>query len=463
MGMVCFRIPDGLSPTAQAGLESATLGGGYDLTPVVTRLSFEGNRLILKKDANESSYLLLRWPLEGIGRPLAISATLRERSEPYALLTELARGRINSLRNQVAEWQPIGLELDPEDQSELSSLTRAFGKCVLDANPTAADATDLLKRAFHLSERITQSFSTQLLETRLSEGGKFRTRFGHRLSAIPRPEHREQVLRDANAFRLVPNWRAIEPRESDYHWAEFDELVHWAVASGKAVSIGPIIDLSEEMIPDWLKPWGGDLPSLTAFLCDFSETILRRYEDRVTTWQIFSGFNHADLCGLGEDDRLRLAARLMDSARQTIPAGQWSIALSQPWGDYLTYEEYTYSPIVFADTLLRAGFNLAGLELELSCGNSPRASIPRDPLETYRLVELFSVLNVPLEVSVRGGPGPEVSDCPPRWAESTVSLTLALPQVQAVYLDLNENNTPDGPFPTPGLIRTLRERYIQEG
>src|SRR5689334_6132080 len=119
MGTVSFLTPDALSPIAQRCLEQACLAGGYDLTPVPTRRRPEAGRLGLTKDANESGYLWVPWPLPGVGCPVVLSATLRERPEPYDLLLELARGKLNHVRVQTAEWEAIGLTLEPEDRAEL--------------------------------------------------------------------------------------------------------------------------------------------------------------------------------------------------------------------------------------------------------------------------------------------------------------------------------------------------------
>jgi hypothetical protein len=184
--------------------------------------------------------------------------------------------------------------------------------------------------------------------------------------------------------------------------------------------------------PPWLRQWDGDLPSLAAFMCDFAETVVRRYQNRVRIWQVFAGFNHADAVGLGEDDRLRLAARLLEAARHTDPAAEWVIGVAQPWGDYMGSEDHTYSPLVFADTLMRAGFGFAAIELELLCGEGGRASRPRDPLDTIRVLELFGVLGVPLEAAVGCPIGPSGANVPAGWAETTARIVAAMPHVRHV-------------------------------
>jgi hypothetical protein len=476
MGTLTFLLPDPLPAAAARCLEQASLATGYDQSPVPTRRRFENGQLALTKDSTESGYLATPWPVAGLGVPLCLSATLVERPEPYHLLLELARGKLNQVRNLTAEWESIGMVVDLADRAELDKATRLFGRAVINAaeNGSVGTSMDVLSHSLNLAERITRSFAEQLLHTRLSESGRLTTDMGWRISRIPSTEEQVRIARSCTAVRLVPDWRAIEPTEAGYEWSEFDNLVDWAETAGLRLSIGPVIDLGNSPFPDWLSQWHGDLPSLAAFTCDFVETIIRRYQGRVRIWQVFAGFNHSDSLGLGEDDRIRLAARLLDSARQTDPDGEWVVGVSQPWGDYLASEDYTYSPLVFADTLMRAGFNLSALELELIFGGGIRASRARDPLEVYRILELFSVLGIPLEVTIGtvGSVEAELTQevCPEGWAETALALAVALPQIRSAYWSAQTFEIPsagtraDWTPPQGGLPATLeglRRKYIE--
>jgi hypothetical protein len=454
MGTVSFLLPDPLPDGAPRCLERACLAIGYDHSPVPTRRTVEGNRLVLTKDANESGYLSVPWPVPGAGVPVCLSATLCERPEPYHLIVELARGKLNQVRSLSAEWESIGMAVDETDRVELTEATRLFGRAVIDPNgeESVPLATRVLELSLRLADRLTRAFAEQLLHTRLVESGKLSTGVGYRLLQVPPADVQDQIAGSCNAVRLVPDWRAIEPTEAGYDWSAFDALVDWATGAGLKVSVGPLIDLGGPL-PDWLTEWTGDLPSVAAFTCDFAETVIRRYQDRVKVWQVFAGFNHADVLGLGEDDRIRLAARLLDAARQTTPEAEWVIGLSQPWGDYLVSEDYTYSPLVFADTLMRAGFTLTALDLDLSVSGNGQPDRRRDPLEVYRVLDLFGVLGLPLEVTFdEGAP----ADAPglPRWDDTALSLAVALPQLRAVFRPLPTDRE------APAVLVDLRSRFL---
>lgn len=467
MGSVSFIVPDPVPADARRCLDGACLAGGYDLTPVPTVRVLTDSRLTLTKPANESGYLMTPWPVAGFGSPVTLSATLRERPEPYHLLVELVRGKLNHLRNQASEWEAIGLALGPDVRAALAEATHLFGVVVADPTSAAAvtGAQDTLRRAYVLADRVAREFTAQLLETRLSENGRLLTRLGCRLTSPPRSGGPVAFTDVFNAVRIVPDWSGIEPTESNYDWSGLDAAIDWATAAGVAVSVGPLVDLAHGPFPGWLAQADGDLPGIAAYVCDFAETVIHRYRDRVRTWQAFAGFNHVDALGLVEDDRLRLAARLLESVRQADPEAEMVIGLAQPGGEYLTGEHKTYSPIVFADTLMRAGFSFAALELELLSGPAERAGMRRDLLDTFRLLDLFGVLGIPLEVVVGESQTAEA----PALGAATVGLAVALPHVRGVYWDAWD----DGPAawipgsavlssgnPVVNDLRSLRNQFL---
>lgn len=472
MGIASFLIPESLTPEAERCINRALLVGGYDLSPVPAHRRIRDGILTLTKEASESGYLSLPWPLPELGEPLFRSSTLRERPEVYNLLIELARGELNQVRTQTAEWETIGLEITGADREEMLEITHLFGKSLFADSTVESDrlSQDVLARTYRLSERIARTFAEQLFHTRLSEVEKLPTRLGCRLARVPPPAERENIRDTFSAVRLVPEWRAIEATESNYDWSEFDALVAWAEEAGLAISGGPLIDLGG-LFPDWFRQWSGDLPSVAAFTCDFVETTIRRYQGRIRTWQVFAGVNHQESLGLTEDDRIRLAARLLDSARQADSAGSWVAGITQPWGDYLASDEHTYSPLVFADTLLRAGFNLSAIELELLIASGPRGSHPRDTLEVFRVLELFGVLGVPLEATL-GTSLRASSPSPDGWAETALGLALSLPQVSAVFWEAWADDSTarvpgvalvdaSGPAPLVDVLRGLRRRALE--
>jgi hypothetical protein len=258
------------------------------------------------------------------------------------------------------------------------------------------------------------------------------------------------------------------------------------------VAAGPLLDFSPAGLPDWLWLWEGDLPSLSSFMCDYVETAVARYHRTIRRWHLTSGSNIASLLKLGEDDLLWLTARLAEAAWQIDPELELVIGIAQPWGEYMAREEHTYSPFIFADTLIRAGLKLAALDVECVMGVSPRGSYCRDLLDASRMLDLYAVLGTPLQVTLAypSAPGKDPLADPglsasgghwesgfspavqADWAADFGALALCKPFVRSVYWahlnDAEGHHLPHcglldsaaRPKPALARLRQLRDEHL---
>jgi hypothetical protein len=463
MGSMSFLLPNPLPGVAAATLTDAcvaTLVGSYNPIPIPTPtiVQIAADRLTLTRDQNESGFLVVPWPVEPFGTLVVSSTTLRERPETYRLMVELARGKLNQVRAQTAEWQSIGLQTGPDFDAALADATRAFGRAALAPTPAEMDALSarVLERAHGLADRLTRDYVEQVFETRHQTEGRLDTQFSARHSRAPRGAAADEYARAFNAATVTFRWRDVEPNEAQYDWADADAAVAAALAAGLPVTIGPVIDLAPGTLPAWAAGWQSDLPALAAFMCDYLETAVSRYKGDVRRWVVCAGFNHADALGLGDDDRQRLAFRLFEAAAQVDAGLELIFSAAQPWGDYLVSEDQTIAPLTFPDDLMRAGVRLSAVQLEMRSGTRPRGSLPRDLLDTARALDVFGALGLPLEVLLSlpsadgadplaadhgesvwrsgwcAGPSPEGQA---EWGASVAALALCWPQVRAVTWD----------------------------
>lgn len=405
MSVLRFKIPATLDNGAAAALERLRFVAGYDRTPFPTTVSRQDDALDVAHDLAESGYISVPWPIAGFGFPVTISATLRERSEPYRLLTELARGKLNQIRNMSEDWKQSGLEIPDVIVRKVQEATQSFVHSVVESDADAdLEALRALESAYAIAAELTCNYLEASSRPQRSNLGRPAARCSCRIQRLPSTDDAELYL---NAFEVVhysPIWSEIEPQPAKYDWSVADAVIEWAAGQGKPVIIGPLIDLGSEHLPKWLQVEEGDVTTLAAYFCDYIETAVNRYRDKVRDWVLCTAFNHADLHSISQDDRLRLVVRMLESARGIDPDGRWVIGVSQPWGEYLDRPEMTLSPLVFCDTLLRTGLSIAGFSLELFAGDHPRASLLREPLELLRLLELYGLLSVPLDI-VASHPG----------------------------------------------------------
>src|SRR5690349_12577600 len=98
------RLPD-LRKAYMTGLDRSPSRLGVEIRPGL---------MACHRETSESGRLFVPWPVEGYGTPIVGTATLVERPESYNLAVELARGKLNDVRNQYADWQQMGLRTPPE-------------------------------------------------------------------------------------------------------------------------------------------------------------------------------------------------------------------------------------------------------------------------------------------------------------------------------------------------------------
>jgi Glycosyl hydrolase family 10 len=455
MGTMTFLLPPGMPADAVQELHRASVAGGPDGMPYPTEVTIASDRLVVRRNVDESGYLLVPWNIEGAGRLMTASPTLIERDDPYQIQIELARGKVNQLRNQAADWLSGGLLMPEALEQDIRDATLTFARAVTAApRPgSGARAQSALAKAFDAADELVQIYKHQVFQVRHQKQARLDTGLACRLApVVPTVEQTDLLVKAFNTISLPFAWSDIQPTEEAYQWQAHDDVLAWAQKNELPVAGGPVVDFTPARLPDWLWLWERDLPNLVSLLCTYVETVIRRYRGRIRNWQLTTASNAADVLGLGEDELLWLTVRLAEAARQVDPGLELSVGIAQPWGEYMALQDHTHSPFIFADTLIRSGMNLAALDLELILGVSPRGSYSRDALEVSRLIDLYALLGVPLQVTLgypsAAGPDPQADpalavdggswrggftpDSQAEWAELHVGLALCKPAVRTV-------------------------------
>jgi hypothetical protein len=496
MGTMSFLLPASLSPEAAHELLRASVAGGPDNFPLPGDVTVTDGVLAVRRATDESGFLAVPWEVAGAGRLMGSTGTLIERPQPYHFLVELGRGKVNQLRCQAADWQASGLQMPEPLAQHIRDTSHAFSLAATQppSEQAGRKAEGALELAYGGARQLVAAYVQQMFQARHQRQPRLDSLLGCRLgaTALDGPTA-DSLLQVCNSVCLSFAWNEVEPAEADYRWATYDALLDWAQAQGLAVTAGPLVDFAPERLPDWLWLWERDPASLANFMCDYVETVIKRYDARIRSWQLTAASNCAAVLGLGEDELLWLTARLAEVARQINPKLELYVGISQPWGEYMALEDRTHSPLIFADTLVRSGLNLAGIDVELVMAASPRGSYCRDVLDVSRLLDLYSLLGVPLRVTLgypsgaaadskagpefkvdagywHGGFTPEVQA---DWLAAVGGVALCKPVVRAVHW-LHRSDAEPHLFPHCGLfdlrdqpkpafqrLRELRENHVK--
>ncbi len=473
MGVMRFlidpdRVPAGWPDASQACVV------GIDGRIHPTRLEWEGRTLNCRRATSESGKVHLSWPIDDHGVMVVSTTSLKERETPYNLLIELARGKLSEVRDQAAAWEQARMTMPTEYKGKVRESFLLFSQATSrqplfdEANTLAAKSLSL---AFEASQLLTNSYIAQRESTLKSSGLTSRTSLGCRIDASLKDQvHRDAVTSICNMASIPIEWKSIESEEGDYNWDPVESLVSICRQEGMFIKAGPLINLGPNGLPHWLSAWSGDPYNLTAFVCDFVETAITRFQGLVRIWEVSAFGNTGGAFNLTEEERLTLTARTLDTAVRTDSDSQFFIRVDQPWGEYLRNGQHRLTPFQFVDAMIRSNLGLCGVNLELALGYDPPGAGERDLLGISRLIDLWSILGIPLHVTLAApsasGPDPQattgyqVGERPgfewdpekqAKWLEQLLALLKAKHSVAGIFLSAYSDQYPHR-YPHAGLI-----------
>ena len=476
MGLIRFAVYPASFLSDWSEVQSGYLTGS-DGRIFQTRIEIQNNIVGCRRTSSESAKFHVIWPVKDFGQMVIPTASLPEREEPYLLPVELARGKIVQVRNQAAQWELAGLKLPAEFSDPNRAAHRAFSRAASSQN-RPEEACEVANQAIYYAcqaaEILTRSYAAQALAGRLQRFGTLPVSIGCELQgAVPSLATTDLFTRVFNSATIAVPWTSIETVEGEYNWDAADRQLEWCEEQKLMVRGGPLIDLGPNGLPPWLGRWEHDVFNLQSFVCDFVETALTRYVGRVRIWEICTRINTGGALTLSEESRLTLAARVLDVARQVDEEAQLIVRIEQPWGDYLSRGQHRLSPHQVVDALLRSGVGLSGVNLEIGVGYSSRGSAYRDLLECSRLIDAWTLLDVPIFVTVIC---PSSQDYDPRvpteitvnsrlwdgpldelhqasWIDRMLELLVAKPRVAGVFIPHFSDGSPHA-FPNAGLLRS---------
>ena len=127
-----------------------------------------GKLLIVSRNREESGKLFSIYPFSKRGEMLICSGTLPCREEPYELLTELARGTLNRIRNQISIWREGGLKIPESVDSTVQTATGLLSTSILNEQTEVKDksAAEAIELAMGAIFDLATAFGEQVCKFR---------------------------------------------------------------------------------------------------------------------------------------------------------------------------------------------------------------------------------------------------------------------------------------------------------
>ncbi len=492
MGLMRFRVPNRQALPADA-VERAYFTG-LDEIPWRSRTQWTDEGLTVRRSEDDSGNLHIPWIVPGHGELSLQTGCLIERGEPYHLTVELARGTIHRIRNQLATWQSAGIaggERLPLLTKSLELLSKA---ATVQHDPAQAEqfAEKAIAIALDLVAQLSRAYAENALAIRRKQPSRAVPALGINLGSMTFGEGIGRYVVNTFNTTIVPfAWSDIEQIEGKCDWSLPDKQVEWSRANDMKVLAGPLLAFDRLGLPPWLFLYEGDIDALVAHVDGYLRSVVARYQGRIQLWQVAARMNVNNTLELGEEERLRMAALAIETVRAVDPRTPITIVVDQPWAEFMRSQDCDFSPLHFADALVRADLGLAGIGLEINLGYASDATQPRDALDFIRQIDRWSSLGLPLMISLAmpssSEPDPKARvkvrplaatngqtllQLQAQWVEQLVPLLLAKPSVQGILwnqlLDAATHELPNAglfdagnlPKPAATTLREVRQKFL---
>jgi hypothetical protein len=491
MGTMRFRVFPTERITAEM-VQQAYLSG-TDRISWPVRVTVEGEELILQRSVSDSANLHVPWPVEGHGTLTLASATLIERPDPYLLPLELARGTIVQVRNQLSEWQAIGLCAPDAVHAKLATAVERLSWASVgqaDTSVSAGHAEQALGAALDSANLLAAAYAEQAIVVRRRGEEKPFGLLGADLGMTLLDDYTSrQFLRTFNAAQVPICWRDTETTEAHMTWTINDRQIEWCRAHGLKIFAGPMLMFDARALPDWLSLFADDFEAILDFVSVFIRAAVERYRGKVDYWICAGRVNATEVLALSEQERLQLVAGTVELIHSLDPDAPTLVSFDQPWAEHLRQQHSDFPALHFADALVRAGLDLGGLMMEINVGYCPGCTLPRHVLEFSRQLDTWCKLGLPLWLSLSApsaghddpksqrnaatAPGGWTPAAQQAWAARFVPLALAKPSMQGVVWNQLRDSEPhdlphaglfDADCHTKPALRTLaaiRQAYLK--
>ncbi len=389
MGEFRFRLPE------QWSLESRQAGSihvvGIDGVPWPCRVFADGNTLVINRNRDESGRTYISYPFEKRGEFTICTGTLPERPEQYGLLTELARGTLNRLRNQISTWQEGGFQISEVVKETVAESTRKLGASILGADFETRDlkAHESLELSMEALFDLCGQFGTEIARFRVENANDFsHFWFAHRST---QGDDFEKSVRQLG-FELV---------QVAGENLEHPMIRTWSEQSvRKRLIVGPILDASPGGMSEDLIQLD-DFESRRGKILNRCRRMVEEVPKATSLIHVASGLNGLGHRHLGYPQQLQVTCDLLTLIEESPLETPTMVSFDFPWAERMASSVGGIHPLQIADTLLRQGAQISFLGLDINLDYWPLGSVMRDPLQWIELADTWSQLGLPLVLCLR--------------------------------------------------------------
>ncbi len=387
---------------------------GPESVPIPGQVVFQDGLLQLLCDDDHATGVSLLWDAGEVGQYQLETTRLQARPEPYNLNIELARARLMKIVQKQEDWNlfdfPRAEKLVVRFRETQALFADALGH--LDNGVEAATMADeALAAAIEVSEELASFHAELLLNRRRQSNQLAKHIFGCRVDSTVQNQKYKETLATQFDYAVLPmSWKQIQPEEGTFHTKAIDEWVDLLTRKRMPVIAGPLIDLTEAAVPDWMFIWEHDFDTLRELVYEHVQKVVQRYRKTVSVWNVVAGLHANTAFSLSFEQVIELTRLLVSQVKTIIPGARTLVTLKQPWGEYHARGTNSVPPMLYAEMVAQSGINFEGFGLEMELGVPASGMFTRDLFQISCMLDKFSTVGRPVFLTAMGVPDRAVAD-----------------------------------------------------
>ncbi|HVT90448.1 MAG TPA: endo-1,4-beta-xylanase [Tepidisphaeraceae bacterium] len=481
---------------------TAGMAMGPESVPIPGEVVFKDGMLVMNRHEDQPAGVSLMWD---IGEPGAFhleTTRILPREKPYNLNVELARCRLMKIVQKQEDWNLFDFP-HPRTEKQMARFR--------DAQATFAEALGMLHEPMGAARLADQAiikstdladelalFHAELLLNRRRSTNMFPKHvLGCRIDPTVQNQKYKETLLDNFDFAVLPmSWKILQPQEGSFQTEAVDEWVELLTRRRMPIIAGPLIDLTDGEVPEWMFIWEHDFDSLREIAYEYVQKVVQRYRKQISVWNVVSGLHTNSAFTLSFEQIIELTRLLVAQVKAIQANARTLVTITQPFGEYHSKGANSVPPMLYAEMVAQAGINFEAFGLEIEQGVPSRGGYMRDLFQLSCLMDRFSAIGRPVFLTALGCPGRYTPDPADRsegkldpavggrwkkpwdptlqadWLETVCKMALSKPFIESVaWANLSDGHTtlPAGgllddmlrPKPAFMKLQELRESFIR--
>jgi hypothetical protein len=387
---------------------------GPESVPWTGTVSFKDEHLQVTRADESATAIALLWEMGSRGTYQMETTRLPPRAKPYILNVELARFRLMKIVQKQEDWNLFDFPKTEKFQQMFRDAQGLFAESLahLDNPGAAAKLADRsMDVSLDLSEELAKFHAELLLNRRRTNGALPRHLFGCRIDwTINNQKYRDTVCEMCDFVVLPMPWKLLQPTEDSFVTETLDEWVELLARKRILVIAGPLVDLADGQVPDWLYIWEHDFETLRDLAYEFVRKVVSRYRRAVTAWNVVAGLHAATSFTLSFEQMIELTRVLVQQTRTVATNSRTIVTIKYPFGEYHSHTHPTVPPMLYAEMVAQAGMQFDAFALEMEMGVPLRSQFTRDLFQLSSMLDRFSTLGKPVFLTSLGVPGRMTAD-----------------------------------------------------